>query len=158
MFQSEWDLWSYSASKDTLRCISDRQGEQRQIKLTLNKKNWDSVYVDFTNTYVSGLNKLNKSMHLFNWLEHGDHYDLIENMISPHKLVSLVWSDDHKNALLRRSKKIFKTQFRYPLRILSKRTFIGHLLSWSNGTVTIPYCSRVWCIYLKIMTRVSVTL
>jgi len=103
VFQSEWDLWSYSPSTDTLRCISDRQGEQRQIKLTLNKKNWDSVYVDFTDTYVSGLNKLNKSMHLFNWLEHEDHYDLIENMISPHKLVSLVWSEDGKNALLRRS-------------------------------------------------------
>ena len=42
-------------------------------------------------------------MHLFNWLKHEDHYDLIENMISPHKLQSLIWSGDGEKALLRRS-------------------------------------------------------
>ena len=103
IFQSKWDIWSYDPVIDTLICITERQGEQRQIQMSLYKKNRDSVYIDLTSSYVYGLNKINKSMHLFNWLQHEDHYDLIENMISPHRFQSLVWSGDGEKALLRKS-------------------------------------------------------
>ena len=33
IFQSKWDVWSYDAVNDTLTCITERQGEQRQIEL-----------------------------------------------------------------------------------------------------------------------------
>jgi hypothetical protein len=103
LFQSEWDIWSYDAINDTLTCITKRQGEKRNIKLTLHKKNTDSVYVDILDSYVSGLNKTTKSMHLFTWLKHENHFDLIENMISPHKLHSLVWSENGAKVLMRKS-------------------------------------------------------
>lgn len=103
LFQSEWDIWSYDALRGTLTCITKRQGEKRNIKLTLHKKNSDSVYVDLLDSYVSGLNKITKSMHLFTWLKHENHFDLIENMISPHKLHSLVWSENGAKVLMRKS-------------------------------------------------------
>ena len=67
-----------------LVCITEGQGKQRQIEMSIYKKNRDSVYLDIPTSYISGFNKLNKSMHLFNWLKHEDHYDLIEHMQSPH--------------------------------------------------------------------------
>ncbi|MBT5437582.1 MAG: hypothetical protein HOK92_00105, partial [Flavobacteriales bacterium] len=103
VFQSKWDIWSYDPKMDTLICITERQGEQRRIQMSMYKKNRDSVYIDLSSSYVYGLNKINKSMHLFNWLKHEDHYDLIENMISPHRFQSLVWSGDGEKALLRKS-------------------------------------------------------
>ncbi len=103
VFQSKWDVWSYDPLNDTLICITERQGEQRKIEMSIYKKNRDSVCIDFSSSYVYGFNKINKSMHLFNWLKHEDHHDLIENMISPHRFQSLIWSTDGEKALLRKS-------------------------------------------------------
>ena len=103
LFQSEWDIWSYDVKRDTLVCITKKQGEKRNIKLSFHQKNTDSVYVDILDSYVSGLNETTKSMHLFTWLTHEDHFDLIENMISPHRLHSLVWSENGKKVLMRKS-------------------------------------------------------
>ena len=103
IFQSKWDVWSYDPMNDTLICITKGQGKQRQIEMSIYKKNRDSVYLDIPTSYISGFNKLNKSMHLFNWLKHEDHYDLIEHMQSPHKLQSILWSGNGEKALLRRS-------------------------------------------------------
>ena len=109
IFQSKWDIWSYDPGIDTLICITERQGEQRQLQLSLYKKNRDSVCIDLSSSYVYGLNKINKSLHFFNWLKHEDHHDLIENMISPHRFQSLIWSADGEKALLRKS-----SVFEYP--------------------------------------------
>ena len=128
IFQSKWDIWSYDPVIDTLICITERQGEQRKIEMSLYKKNRDSVYIDIPTSYVSGFNKVNKSMHLFNWLKHEDHYDLIENMHSSHELNSLIWSENGEKALLRRS-----SVSRYPnIEIMDKEFKNTQVISNAN--------------------------
>ena len=102
-FQSERDIWYYDFVTDTLICLSGFEGHSRNIKLSLRKKHTDSAYIDITDTYVQGFNKSNKGMHVFAWLKHGNHLDLVEYLNSPHQLVELKWSEDGKKTLLRKS-------------------------------------------------------
>ena len=102
-FQSDRDLWCYDFTMDTLICLSSFEGKNRDIKLSLRKKNADSTFVNLTNSYVSGFNKSSKGMHLFSWLEHQNHFDLVEHLSSPHQLVSVEWSEQGTQTLLRRS-------------------------------------------------------
>ncbi len=103
LFRSEWDIWSFDVLRDTLICLTEKQGQNRRIELRLMKKSSDSVYIDIPDTYVYGLNKGTKSMHLFTWLRHQDHFDLLENAKSPHRFHSLIHSEDRSTVLLRRS-------------------------------------------------------
>lgn len=102
-FQSERDIWYYDFLADTLVCLSHLEGNSRNIKLSLRKKHSDSSYVDVLDTYVTGFNKSNKGMHVFSWLQHENHLDLVENLNSPHRLIELKWSDNGEKTLLRRS-------------------------------------------------------
>jgi hypothetical protein len=103
-FQSERDLWMYDFNTDSLSCLSKFEGASRNIVLSLRKKQSDSMFVDIENSYVQGFNKTTKGLHVFGFTPHKDHYDLIENLASPHRLVGLSWSDDGESVLLRRSR------------------------------------------------------
>ena len=102
-FQSERDLWVYDFNTDSLSCLSKYEGVSRDIELSLRKKQSDSIFVNLQNAYVQGFNKTTKGLHVFGFTPHQDHYDLIENLASHHRLVSLIWSEDGESVLLRRS-------------------------------------------------------
>ena len=102
-FQSERDLWMYDFNTDSLSCLSKFEGASRNIVLALRKKQSDSMFVDIENSYVQGFNKTTKGMHVFGFKPHKGHYDLIENLASPQRLVGLSWSEDGESVLLRRS-------------------------------------------------------
>lgn len=102
-FQSRRDIWFYDFKTNSLQCLTSYEGKSRNIKLSLRKKESDSLYVDLENAYISGFNKVNKGLHIFELRLHEGHYDLIENLVSPHKLLSLDWANEADKVLIRRS-------------------------------------------------------
>jgi dipeptidyl aminopeptidase/acylaminoacyl peptidase len=100
--QSQYDIWKYDIPTQKLSCVTEQEGEERKIRLTLHKWENDSIYIDYSNVYVEGFNEQTKGAHLFYFVQHNDHIDLQEKYATPHKFVQFQQSKNRSTILFRK--------------------------------------------------------
>lgn len=101
--KSEYDIWSFSTSELELNSISNNLGIDNKIRLSVNKWNSDSLYLDTENLYATGFDEITKGDHFYQLVNHGDHVDLKETAYFDANVSGLMCSKD-------RSKIIFNKQ------------------------------------------------
>jgi dipeptidyl aminopeptidase/acylaminoacyl peptidase len=123
VFRSEFDVWNFDINKETLSCLTDKQGEQTKIRLQPSMWNSDSVYIDFDNLYFKGFNTLSKNESIYQFIEHDGHRDLKQVLGGDFSIQYLNRSKDKSTILLRKS-----TVSNYP-----ELTLLN--LNWENEKV-----------------------
>lgn len=101
--QSKYDVWSYNIARKELTCITQREGEKRNIRIELDKWETDSVFVEAANSLLTGFNETTKGFHLFDLTQQEDKLSLNERYASNHKLVFITRSANKATILLRKS-------------------------------------------------------
>lgn len=99
---SQYDIWSYNIAQNKLSCITNKEGEQRKIRLNPLLWSNDSVYVDFANVYIEGFNEKTKGSHIFYIMDHGDHTDLVEKYYTDHKITFVKRSKNKETIAFRK--------------------------------------------------------
>ena len=99
---SQYDIWSYNISQNKLSCITNKEGEQRKIRLNPLLWSNDSVYVDFANVYIEGFNEKTKGSHIFYIMDHGNHTDLVEKYYTDHKITFIKRSKNNETIAFRK--------------------------------------------------------
>jgi dipeptidyl aminopeptidase/acylaminoacyl peptidase len=99
---SQYDIWSYNIAQNKLSCITNKEGEQRKIRLNPLLWSNDSVYVDFANVYIEGFNEKTKGSHIFYIMDHGDHTDLVEKYYTDHKITFIKRSKNKETIAFRK--------------------------------------------------------
>jgi dipeptidyl aminopeptidase/acylaminoacyl peptidase len=103
VFRSEFDVWNFDINKETLSCLTDKQGEQTKIRLQPSMWNSDSVYIDFDNLHFKGFNTLSKNESIHQFIEHDGHRDLKQVLGGDFSIQYLNRSKDKSTILLRKS-------------------------------------------------------
>lgn len=65
ILQSKYDLFMYDPVAGRLYDLTQGQGKKQKIRYSLQEWERDSVYIDFTNTYVTGFFEKDKSVSLY---------------------------------------------------------------------------------------------
>jgi dipeptidyl aminopeptidase/acylaminoacyl peptidase len=99
---SQYDIWGYNIAQNKLSCITNKEGEQRKIRLNPLLWSNDSVYVDFSNVYIEGFNEKTKGSHIFYIMDHGDHTDLVEKYYTDHKITFIKRSKNKETIAFRK--------------------------------------------------------
>ena len=99
---SQYDIWSYNIAQNKLSCITNKEGEQRKIRLNPLLWSNDSVYVDFANVYIEGFNEKTKGSHIFYIMDHGNHTDLVEKYYTDHKITFIKRSKNKETIAFRK--------------------------------------------------------
>jgi dipeptidyl aminopeptidase/acylaminoacyl peptidase len=99
---SQYDIWSYNIAQNKLSCITNKEGEQRKIRLNPLLWSNDSVYVDFANVYIEGFNEKTKGSHIFYIMDHGDHTDLVEKYYTDYKITFIKRSKNKETIAFRK--------------------------------------------------------
>ena len=102
LLQSEYDIWTYSITNNSLFCLTNAEGMQSKTRLTLEKWYTDSIYYSFENSYVKGFNERTKAESIYKLIDHGDHTDLVESYSTNHKITSLTRSKGSEKIILRK--------------------------------------------------------
>jgi dipeptidyl aminopeptidase/acylaminoacyl peptidase len=101
--QSEFDIWKYSFDDKKLTSITNGEGYLEKIEFNLRLWNRDSLYISAENSYLTAQNKKTKDQAIYQWIDHGEHNDLINLYQSPHALTSIARSENKETILLRKS-------------------------------------------------------
>lgn len=101
--QSEWDIWKFDTKSGQLTALTNEEGKANGIELRMKQWDTDSVYISPQNVYIQGLDKKSKDQIVYQWIEHGDHSDLVKMFQTPHNINSLQKSKNGERILLRKS-------------------------------------------------------
>jgi dipeptidyl aminopeptidase/acylaminoacyl peptidase len=120
LFRSEFDIWNYEIKSGKLTSLTNLKGEKNRIRFEPNFWSSDSVFVDFENLYLKGLDSKDKSESIYQFFTHENHVDFKQVYSGDFSILSILRSKDKSSILLRKS-----TVDRYPdLTILNS--------SWQN--------------------------
>lgn len=100
--QSEYDIWTFDLASKKLLCLTNGEGKSNKIKLTLKKWDSDSIFLNPENLILEGFNEKTKGAHLYSLMDHGDHMDLVERMITDHKIITLQKAKENDLVILRK--------------------------------------------------------
>lgn len=100
--QSEFDIWSYTFSTKSVKSLTNEEGVQNDCELRMRRWSYDSVYVDFENTYIKGFNRETKAESIYTVHAHNDHTDLTELATYDAKIYYLFRSKDKSQKVLRK--------------------------------------------------------
>jgi dipeptidyl aminopeptidase/acylaminoacyl peptidase len=101
--QSEFDIWKYDVDKKHLSSITNGQGKEMNIEFRPRVWERDSVYISAENFYLMGTDLQTKDEMVYQWIDHGNHHDLIELYRSPHSINSVEKSENDSSILIRKS-------------------------------------------------------
>ena len=72
---SEYDIWEYIISSNTLTCLTDFEGKKNQIEFRIKKWSADSMYLDWENSYIQGFDLKTKTSSVHQLFSHDGHRD-----------------------------------------------------------------------------------
>ena len=101
--RSEFDVWAYEIANQSLRPLTERKGEKRNIELELVKWSNDSVYYDLKDCYIKGFDRTTKGSHLFDLYDETGDFGLHSKYKGDFKLLSVSTNANRNAILLRRS-------------------------------------------------------
>lgn len=101
--QSEYDIWKYNLVKNELISITNGEGAENQIEFRPRFWENDSVYISPENTYLAATNQTTKDQMIYQWIDHGNHHDLIELYRTPHAISVVLKSKNDSTILIRKS-------------------------------------------------------
>jgi len=101
--QSEFDIWKYDVSKQSLTSLTNREGKTENIEFR--PRNWDndSVYVSAENTYLLATNRTTKDEMIYEWIDNETHNDLIKVYQTPHAINTVQRSENDSTIIIRKS-------------------------------------------------------
>lgn len=100
--QSEFDIWAYNFEEKKAYSLSDQQGKEKNIELRAKFWSSDSIYLDYDNVFVTGLDKTTKGIHIYTLINHDDHTDLKENAYYEAALAGINRSEDKSRIIIRK--------------------------------------------------------
>ncbi len=101
--QSEFDIWKFEVSAGALTSITNEEGKANGIKFRGRLWDNDSVYFSPENVYLKGLDKKTKDEMVYQWINHGDHNDIVKVYQTPHSIGQLEKSKNGDQVLIRKS-------------------------------------------------------
>lgn len=93
LIQSKYDVWSFNRENRRLTCLTKQLGASNKIRLTLKKWHEDSVYIDFSSSYIEGFDEQTKGTHIYAIQGESDSV-----------VISRIYYTGHKLSLMERSK------------------------------------------------------
>jgi dipeptidyl aminopeptidase/acylaminoacyl peptidase len=99
--QAKYDVWYYDLSKNSLTNLTKGFGEANTIRLSLNKWENDTLYIDLSNCYLEGFNEKTKAAHIYT-------FETIKNDIE----IKELYRTDHKIPYIEKSKNGTQIAFR----------------------------------------------
>ncbi len=101
--QSEFDIWKYDMNDRSMVSITDRMGEEQNIEFRPRSWSYDSVYIAPENTPLIATDLNTKDQMVYEWIDHGDHNDLIKLYQTPHRINNVQKSKDGSQILIRKT-------------------------------------------------------
>ena len=99
-FQSQYDIWGYDIRNNKLLSVTERRGEQRKMRFSLQKWNADSIYINLKDVYLTGFNEIDKSSGIYSLYE-GDDFGLYPKKVGDFKFFGIDRSLNAKVHLVR---------------------------------------------------------
>jgi dienelactone hydrolase len=100
---SEFDVWKYELGSGALTSITNEEGKTNNIEFRLRNWSFDSVYISPENNYLQGFDKKTKDAMVYQWMNHGDHSDMMKLYQTPHSIVQLGKSKNGEQYIMRKS-------------------------------------------------------
>jgi dipeptidyl aminopeptidase/acylaminoacyl peptidase len=88
LLRSKYDLWSFNIAANQLTSLTEGNGKKQNIQFQLHEWTGDSTYIDFNNTYITGLHK-DKSMSLHETKWKDGQLELVLQYVSAHKFLGI---------------------------------------------------------------------
>jgi dipeptidyl aminopeptidase/acylaminoacyl peptidase len=97
--QGKYDVWAYDLTQNKLSNLTSGYGEANGIRLSLNKWEYDSLFIDLENCYLEGFNEKTKAAHLYLFEKNKGGYLIKEIYKTDHK-IPLVEKAENGNQIL----------------------------------------------------------
>lgn len=120
LIYSEFDIYEYQIDTKSLVNITALQGAVNRTKFRLKKWSQDSVYFDWTTSYLTSYNKITKEEGVYSIATHGNHYDIEKLYESNHKILGITKAKNSDEVIFRQMSAID-----YPDAQLSNTSFIN---------------------------------
>tara|TARA_R110000737_G_scaffold122420_1_gene154357 strand:- start:23183 stop:26005 length:2823 start_codon:yes stop_codon:yes gene_type:complete len=101
--QSEFDIWKYDITNKKLNSITNGEGKEKLIEFSPRVWERDSVYVSAENSYLMAVDRKTKDEMIYQWVDHGNHHDLIEMYRTPHAINTINKSKNDSTIIIRKS-------------------------------------------------------
>jgi dipeptidyl aminopeptidase/acylaminoacyl peptidase len=99
---SAYDLWVYNTRIGIMDCITEGNGQASKIRMELNLWDRDSVYIDAKNAYITGFDEKSKGAHVYELIDHQDHFDVKEVYYTDHKISFMARSKNGESIIFRK--------------------------------------------------------
>jgi dipeptidyl aminopeptidase/acylaminoacyl peptidase len=101
--QSEFDIWKYNISTKKLHAITNGEGKDKNIEFRPRTWERDSVYFSSENTYLLATDRKTKDEMIYQWINRGNHNDLIQLYRTAHAINTVIKSENDSTILIRKS-------------------------------------------------------
>ncbi len=99
---SAYDIWVYNTRLGIMTCVTEGIGQASKIKMELNLWNRDSAYIDTKNAYITGFDEKSKGAHVYELIDHEDHFDVKELYNTDHKITYMARSKNGESIIFRK--------------------------------------------------------
>lgn len=102
MIQSEYDVWNYDFFKNQLYSASIEEGKKTKTKLAASVWSNDSVYIDYSNFYLNGLNDLSKARTIYELKDESGKMNIKTVYSTPMEITLLMRSKNKQSMIVRK--------------------------------------------------------
>jgi dipeptidyl aminopeptidase/acylaminoacyl peptidase len=100
--QGKYDVWTYDLTQNKLSNLTAGYGASNGIRLSLNKWEYDSLFIDLENCYLEGFNEKTKAAHVFLFEKVKNDFQIKEIYKTDHKLPLILKSEKGSQILFKK--------------------------------------------------------